>query len=226
MAGYVLCMQLSAAVYIPAPAGTPEAAAAEQLMQQCVTAVARGQDTPNDMTSSTSTSNLITHSAGEVRSEELICPSSCRLSCAGLTVSLLYANHHAREGHALLRQYMADQDLGDRDPTPPTPQPAYDQLYPINALRNLALEIADSPLVLPLDADFVPSRGAAAQVGNSCQACVASITYCLLYGMRKGLQSHGWSYADLMLCAGGSAHGNAVTGRGGQQRQQRRRQQQ
>lgn len=210
-------MQLSVAVYIPAPAGTPEAAAAEQLMQQCVTAVARAQDTPTDLTSSTSTSNLITHSAGEVQSEELISPSSCRPSCAGLTVSQLYANHHAREGHALLRQYMADQGLGD--PTPPTPQPAYGQLYPINALRNLALEVADSPLVLPLDADFVPSRGAAAQVGNSCQACVASITYCLLYGMRKGSQNHGWSNADLMLCAGGSAHGNAVTGRGEQQQQ-------
>lgn len=160
-----VCMQLSVAVYIPAPAGTPEAAAAQQLMQRRVKAVASGQDTPTDMTSSTSTSNLITHSAGEVQSEA---PSSCRLSCAGLTVSLLHANHHAREGHAVLRQYMADQGLGD--PTPPTPQPVYDQLYPINALRNLALEGADSPLVLPLDADFVPSRGAAAQVGNNWQA--------------------------------------------------------
>jgi hypothetical protein len=34
----------------------------------------------------------------------------------------------------------------------------YDKLYPINSLRNLALEQATTPLVFSLDADFVPSR--------------------------------------------------------------------
>ena len=35
----------------------------------------------------------------------------------------------------------------------------YNQLYPINALRNLALSHASTPLVLPVDADFIFSRG-------------------------------------------------------------------
>jgi hypothetical protein len=35
----------------------------------------------------------------------------------------------------------------------------YDLLYPINALRNLALSQANSPLVFSLDIDFLPSAG-------------------------------------------------------------------
>jgi hypothetical protein len=33
--------------------------------------------------------------------------------------------------------------------------PTYDQLYPINALRNLALQQVTTPLVLFADADFM-----------------------------------------------------------------------
>lgn len=35
----------------------------------------------------------------------------------------------------------------------------YEQLYPINALRNLALQQATTPVVLPADADFIFSPG-------------------------------------------------------------------
>eukprot|EP00969_Alexandrium_andersonii_P245343 10843342-Alexandrium_andersonii.AAC.1 len=37
--------------------------------------------------------------------------------------------------------------------------PDYDLLYPINALRNVALEAVRSELVFLLDVDFVPSWG-------------------------------------------------------------------
>jgi hypothetical protein len=38
-------------------------------------------------------------------------------------------------------------------------QPSYDQLYPINALRNLALSQSATPLVLCADGDFIFSEG-------------------------------------------------------------------
>jgi hypothetical protein len=40
-----------------------------------------------------------------------------------------------------------------------TPTIPYNQLYPINALRNVALQHASTPLVLPVDADFIFSQG-------------------------------------------------------------------
>lgn len=61
----------------------------------------------------------------------------------------LYANHNAREGSSCipLESFHAEQ------------QPSYDQLYPINALRNAAIEQAVTPFVLLTDADFIPSTG-------------------------------------------------------------------
>jgi glycosyltransferase-like protein LARGE len=44
------------------------------------------------------------------------------------------------------------------DPSTPY-EPSYDQLYPINALRNVALSQAATPLVLCADGDFVFSEG-------------------------------------------------------------------
>ena len=37
-------------------------------------------------------------------------------------------------------------------------QVSYDEQYPINALRNVALDMCRSRLVMVIDADFVPSR--------------------------------------------------------------------
>ena len=41
------------------------------------------------------------------------------------------------------------------------------RLYPINAMRNAALGLAGSELVLPLDVDFLPSAGLHAEVAGS-----------------------------------------------------------
>jgi len=46
----------------------------------------------------------------------------------------------------------------------------YEQLYPINALRNLALQQATTPLVLPVDADFVFSEGLERQLHLPCHS--------------------------------------------------------
>jgi hypothetical protein len=42
----------------------------------------------------------------------------------------------------------------------------YQQLYPINALRNLAIEAAGTPLVLFTEGDFLPSRGLCEELGT------------------------------------------------------------
>lgn len=44
----------------------------------------------------------------------------------------------------------------------------YSALYPINALRNLALHQASTELVFLLDVDFVPSSG----LSNAVQVCI------------------------------------------------------
>lgn len=55
-------------------------------------------------------------------------------------------------------------------PTAPSTSPSipYDQLYPINALRNAALQHASTPLVLPVDADFILSQGLHQQLHVPC----------------------------------------------------------
>jgi hypothetical protein len=94
-------------------------------------------------------------------------------------VSLLYARHYAREGAGALAKAM-QQNVGNYDSSssrgsssssgggdegdhlqPPEDNPSYDQLYPINALRNVALGQVTTPLVLQADADLTPSDGLA-----------------------------------------------------------------
>ncbi|KAF6265423.1 hypothetical protein COO60DRAFT_1633546 [Scenedesmus sp. NREL 46B-D3] len=76
-----------------------------------------------------------------------------------LLLSALFAWHYAQEGAAALQQAgvtVKQHPLLD----PGTPyQPSYDQLYPINALRNLAVSQAATPLVLCADGDFIFSEG-------------------------------------------------------------------
>jgi len=75
-----------------------------------------------------------------------------------LTLSLLYASHNAREGAAMVtlpgHRVTPDESL------------TYQQLYPINALRNLAIEAAGTPLVLFTEGDFLPSRGLCEELGT------------------------------------------------------------
>lgn len=49
---------------------------------------------------------------------------------------------------------------------------SYSALYPINALRNLALQQASTELVFLLDVDFVPSNS----LGDAVQVCPVLLT--------------------------------------------------
>lgn len=66
-----------------------------------------------------------------------------------LTVSALYANHLAKEGSGVLQHKGVPRGLNAD----------YDELYPINALRNLAVRHSGTELVLFCDGDFIPSEG-------------------------------------------------------------------
>lgn len=61
------------------------------------------------------------------------------------TIHALYANHEALEGSDV---------LGGATASPPR---TYDELYPINALRNVALNAVTTDFLLLVDADFLPS---------------------------------------------------------------------
>ncbi|WIA43319.1 hypothetical protein OEZ86_009817 [Tetradesmus obliquus] len=76
-----------------------------------------------------------------------------------LQVSVLFAQQYAREGAAALQQ--AGVTAAEHPLLDPTASylPSYDQLYPINALRNLALSQAATPLVLCADGDFIFGEG-------------------------------------------------------------------
>lgn len=127
----------SVAVYIPAPQHTAAADASVQLLQQWADAYAA--DHPEQH----------------------------------LNVTALFANHNAREGASVLAKAGFDLAGCSQFPTgsssttsaavttPPSSSTSipYEQLYPINALRNLAIDASSTPLVLPVDADFVFSAG-------------------------------------------------------------------
>jgi len=93
----------------------------------------------------------------------------CSAWCGVVSAAVLIPSHGApgrskalREV-ALLHKKVESQgrcrlDLAVVDAMPPATA-GYDAMYPINALRNIALEQAQTDLVFLLDVDFVPSEG-------------------------------------------------------------------
>jgi glycosyltransferase-like protein LARGE len=73
-----------------------------------------------------------------------------------LRISLLWS----REQGGLVELKEANEEAETMEARAKRAQSQYDSLYPVNALRNLALKAASTDLVLLLDVDFVPSAGA------------------------------------------------------------------
>lgn len=138
---------VSVAVYIPAARSSPLAPLYEEYLQSCV--------------------ERLRAACGRAGGRQQV-----------ITVTLLHADHYnAVEGADVLQSLqlgnqsavkLPPQASASASPLPPpgtatataaTAARSYEQLYPINALRNAALAAATAPLVLPVDADFIPSLG-------------------------------------------------------------------
>jgi len=192
-----MLLQVSVAVYIPAPAGTAEAAAAASLVRRYVEKLA----SEDELAASGAAAGTLDAAVGappasaagtaaavgtssDAEGGEARCAAAARLACEGaafghggeapmprLTVSLLYANHFAREGASVLAAERLgnpyNRPLSTAAPAVVAADPAgthsYDMLYPINALRNAAIAASWTDLLMLVDGDFVPSLGAAAE---------------------------------------------------------------
>eukprot|EP00775_Hariotina_reticulata_P011557 gene11557-11701_t len=112
---------------------------------------------PQHSTAAQASLRLIQHSAEAFSQDNPMQP---------LLVSVLFAQHFAREGVSALRGRIDPSDHPLLQPHA-APSPTYDQLYPINALRNLALQQVATPFVLFADADFVFASNLLRQLNSS-----------------------------------------------------------
>ena len=106
---------------------------------------------------------------------------------ASLAVQTLYSIHRAREGRGILPEvpmamassqarllsFLAPRAASDHPALIPTLLPLqvlYDEQYPINALRNVAIDACRSHLLACVDVDFIPSRGLHGALRNAVHA--------------------------------------------------------
>jgi glycosyltransferase-like protein LARGE len=135
---------VSAAIYIPHPVGSPEAG-------EALAKVARAYRNMG----SPAAANTQCHAFTNTIKPEFLAGGKCELR-----LSFLWASDPDCED-------CASSSKPERVSTKQQLQQEYNQMYPVNALRNLALSAAGTELVLLLDVDFVPSRGAHSLLVNT-----------------------------------------------------------